>query len=95
MNTKVINRIIAILISIFWGTTFVSCQFKSDYDVTVVGGGASGTCAAVQSARMGSKTLLLEPTPWLGGMLTSAGVSAVGVVGKRQLSVALFGCRQK
>ncbi|HMQ49597.1 MAG TPA: FAD-dependent oxidoreductase [Saprospiraceae bacterium] len=47
------------------------------YEVVVVGGGASGTMAAIQSAKLGTKTLLLEETPWLGGMLTSAGVSAI------------------
>jgi hypothetical protein len=50
---------------------------KDSYPVVVVGGSASGVCAALQSARLGTKTLLVEPTPWLGGMLTSAGVSAV------------------
>jgi hypothetical protein len=43
----------------------------------VVGGGASGTAAGIQAARMGCHTLIIEETPWLGGMLTAAGVSAV------------------
>ena len=45
--------------------------------VVIVGGGASGVSAGVQSARMGVETLIIEETPWLGGMLTSAGVSCV------------------
>lgn len=60
-----------------------------DYDVIVVGGGASGTSAGVQSARMGAKTLILEQTPWLGGMLTSAGVSAID--GCYRLRAGIFG----
>jgi ribulose 1,5-bisphosphate synthetase/thiazole synthase len=44
-------------------------------DVCVIGGGASGISAALQSARLGAKTVLIEETPWLGGMLTAAGVS--------------------
>ena len=46
-------------------------------DVLIVGGGASGTMAGIQAARMGVNCLIVEETPWLGGMLTSAGVSAV------------------
>ena len=47
------------------------------YDVVVVGGGTSGIAAGISSARLGAKTILIEQGPWLGGMLTSAGVSAV------------------
>lgn len=54
-----------------------SCDDSSEFDVVIVGGGAGGTSAAIQSARNGAKTLLIEETDWLGGMLTSAGVSAI------------------
>ena len=46
-------------------------------DVLIIGGGAGGSAAAIQAARMGSSVLLLEETPWLGGMITAAGVSAI------------------
>ena len=65
----------------------VSCA--QSVDVLVVGGGASGTAAGIQAARMGSKTLIAEETPWLGGMLTSAGVSAID--GNYRLRGGLFG----
>lgn len=57
----------------------IACQGnKVSYtDILVVGGGASGVAASVQAARLGSDVILLEESPWLGGMLTSAGVSAI------------------
>ena len=54
----------------------LSCS-NSSYDIVIVGGGTSGVVSAIQSSRMGSKTLLIEESNWLGGMLTSAGVSAM------------------
>jgi hypothetical protein len=45
-------------------------------DVLVIGGGTGGTAAGIQSARMGVKTVIAEEGPWLGGMLSAAGVSA-------------------
>ena len=47
------------------------------YDIVVAGGGTGGTAAAVEAARGGARTLVVEETPWLGGVLTSAGVSAI------------------
>ncbi len=44
------------------------------YDVVVVGGGISGTMAAVAAARCGVSVLLVEKYGFLGGMLTAAGV---------------------
>lgn len=59
------------------------------YDVAIVGGGAGGTTAGIQAARSGASTLIVERTPWLGGMLTSAGVSAID--GNYRLRGGLFG----
>lgn len=66
-----------------------SCAEPEHVDVLVVGGGASGTAAAIQSARMGVGTMLVEETPWLGGMLTSAGVSCID--GNYKLRSGIFG----
>ncbi len=49
--------------------------FKAD--VLVVGGGTGGTAAGIQSARAGARTVIVEPGVWLGGMISSAGVSAI------------------
>jgi len=43
-------------------------------DVLVIGGGAGGVAAAIQSARSKVKTLLVEPEPWLGGSMTMSGM---------------------
>ncbi len=59
--------IFAFLHTTFWAQT---------YDVCIIGGSTSGTAAGIQSARLGAKTIIVEASPWLGGMLTSAGVSA-------------------
>ncbi len=83
------------ILFLLFGTLFlfVSCSaggFKKaeKLDVLVVGGGASGTMAGIQAARLGAKTLIAEEGPWLGGMLTSAGVSAID--GNQYLSSGLW-----
>ena len=69
---------------------FTACSHSDDsVDVLIIGGGASGVTAGIQSARMGAATLIVEETEWLGGMLTSAGVSAVD--GNYDLPAGLFG----
>jgi len=44
--------------------------------VLVIGGGTGGTAAGIQSARLVAKTIIVESTTWLGGMISAAGVSA-------------------
>lgn len=62
------------LLSPFW--LFAQRQVRTmETEVLVIGGGVGGTAAAIQSARLGVKTVLVEPTTMLGGMLTAAGVS--------------------
>lgn len=58
-------------------------------DVLVYGAGAAGTAAAIQAARQDVKVVLIEPEIWLGGMLTSAGVSAID--GNHQLPSGIWG----
>ena len=58
--------------------TLVSCNKNElNTDILIVGGGASGTAAGLQAARMGVNAIIVEESPWLGGMLTSAGVSCI------------------
>ena len=52
---------------------------KTEADVLVVGGGTAGTIAAVQTARAGARTLLIERGAQLGGTTTTGGVSFPGL----------------
>lgn len=65
----------------------VSCGRR--YDTVIIGGGASGSAAGIQSARMGASTLIIEEGPWLGGMITSAGVCCID--GNYRMRAGLFG----
>jgi len=48
-------------------------------DVLVVGGGTAGVVAALQSARAGAKTILVENESMLGGTMTVGGVAFPGL----------------
>jgi hypothetical protein len=48
-------------------------QLFGTYDVVVVGGGASGCAAAISSARVGAKTILIERFGILGGSMNVSG----------------------
>ncbi len=48
-------------------------------DVIVVGGGTAGTIAAIQAARAGAKTVLIERGSQLGGTTTVGGVAFPGL----------------
>ena len=46
-------------------------------EVLIAGGGMGGVAAALAAARAGRSVLLVEETDWLGGQMTSQGVSAL------------------
>ena len=52
---------------------------SKEVDVLVVGGGTAGVVAALQSARAGAKTILVENESMLGGTMTVGGVAFPGV----------------
>lgn len=49
---------------------------RREADVLIIGGTTSGTTAAIAAARQGARTIVVEQTPMLGGMLTAQGVCA-------------------
>lgn len=57
-------------------------------NVLVIGGTTSGISAGLQASRMNETTLIVEETPWLGGMITAAGVSATD--GNHKLSSGIW-----
>lgn len=63
------------------------------FDVCVAGGGTAGVFAAISSARLGAKTILIEKNGFLGGTITSARVNFPGLFfawGKQIISGPAF-----
>jgi len=86
MKNKFHSLHIICLIAVFFPSESFAQQ---GYDLIVVGGGASGTAAGISAGRLGTKTLIIEESTWLGGMLTAAGVSAID--GNDQISGGFYG----
>ncbi len=72
-----VERLLLILSFIACCANNLNAQKTLSTDVLIIGGGAGGTAAGIQSARLGVKTLMVESSPWLGGMISAAGVSAI------------------
>lgn len=79
------------LLALVCGAVMVtSCGHKElKTDLLIIGGGASGTAAGIQAARMDVNAIIVEESPWLGGMLTSAGVSCID--GNSRMPSGFFG----
>ncbi len=54
-------------------------QITDDADVLIIGGGTAGHVAAIQAARLGARTAIIEAGPQLGGTMTTGGVSFPGL----------------
>lgn len=80
-------KIKCFLLIFFFSVGLVSAQVK--VDLIIVGGGASGTAAGIAAGRLGTSTVIIESSPWLGGMLTSAGVTAID--GNHRLPSGIWG----
>lgn len=87
MSPLKLKGIIGLLFMLIFQSAFAQKKFKTD--VLVVGASASGIAAGIQSARMGAQTIIAEPSNWLGGMITAAGVCAFD--GNHNLPSGIFG----
>ena len=85
---KVVIKYILFFTSLLMVIT-TKAQLVLKTDVLVIGASASGIAAGIQSARMGVNTIIAEPTTWLGGMITAAGVCAFD--GNHSMPSGLFG----
>lgn len=70
------NQLLGLFLAMSFLSSLVGVAQIRKTDVLIIGGTTSGISAGIQSARLNVPTLIVEETPWLGGMLTSAGVSA-------------------
>lgn len=86
MKFKYCLQIVVLFLSILG---HLNAQTIHRTDVLVVGASASGIAAGLQSARLGAKTIIAEPSTWLGGMITAAGVCAFD--GNHNLPSGIFG----
>jgi len=81
-------RLLVLLFATLWMQS-IHAQKIERTDVLIVGASASGIAAGIQSARMGANTIIAEPSTWLGGMITAAGVCAFD--GNHNLPAGIFG----
>ena len=70
MCLRIVQLVVA---SVFARWSLAAALPDEKCDVLVVGGGPAGVAAALQSARAGAKTILLEQGFQVGGTMTTGG----------------------
>lgn len=80
MKCRFFGYILSVLFSIAFTLSSVQAD-QVDCDVLVVGGSGTGATAAIQAARLGAKTILLEISHKMGGTNVTAGVTSIHVFG--------------
>lgn len=80
MKLKTLTAALSVVLSITAaGCSRDGSQAVSTADVMVIGGGTSGTIAAIQAAKAGCRTILVESGSQLGGTMTTGGVAIPGL----------------
>ena len=87
MNVRKILLLVLILISS--AASAASRHSRSSYDIIIAGGGTGGISAAIQAARMGASVLVVEPSTWIGGQATAAGVSTMDDMSRQKSGIYL------
>ena len=64
-------------------------QQRNSYDIIIAGGGTGGISAAIQATRMGANVLVVEPSTWIGGQATAAGVSTMDDMSRQKSGIYL------
>ena len=88
------NLLVAVLILIFSVPSHSAYRTKNNsprnsYDIIIAGAGTGGISAAIQAARMGSSVLVVEPSTWIGGQATAAGVSTMDDMSRQKSGIYL------
>lgn len=81
--------ILVLVFSLFCGCENKISKVDTDYDIVIIGAGTGAATAAIAASGFGVKTLLINPIAWLGGMLSSAGVSAID--GNHEMPAGIWG----
>ena len=88
MNVRKFFLTVLIIFIIFTSTAASKkSQPKSSYDIIIAGAGTGGISAAIQAARMGASVLVIEPSTWVGGQATAAGVSTMDDMSRQKSGI--------